>query len=283
VSDIGILYPIATLQAGYRFDVGEPYQGGIIPPEADYLDVGERLALDLRHDFTFVHPEVLDAHCTVEEAAIRFQRPELTQQYRVFILPGSTTVRLSNLQKLKEFYDRGGRLIATARLPDRSAEFGRDEQVRQLVQEMFGQRDAAATPSPGSDAGFRAQTNARGGKAYFAPVPAPDVLDSILADALPVPDVAWESKPKVSGGNLSYIHKVVEGQEVYFFANSSDTPVETPVRLRGRLQLELWDPHTGSISVPEFSHATSQGQHVTQVKLSLEPVRSWFLVGRTAP
>ena len=56
VADIGVLYPIATLQAGYRFGVGEPYTGGIIPPEADYMDVGERLMLDVRHDFTFVHP-----------------------------------------------------------------------------------------------------------------------------------------------------------------------------------------------------------------------------------
>lgn len=283
VSDIGILYPIATLQAGYRFGVGEPYKGGIIPAEADYLDVGEHLMLELRHDFTFVHPEVLDGHCTVEEGSIRFQRPELTQQYRVFVLPGSTTVRLSNLQKLKDFYDRGGRVIATTRLPDRSAEFGGDERVRQLVKEIFGDRDVAATPTAGADSGFRTQTNARGGKAYFAPVPTAQVLEAVLADALPVPDVAWESKPEVSGGNLSYIHKVVEGQEVYFFANSSDTPVETVVRLRGRLQLELWDPHTGAISVPDFKHATNRDVPVTQVKLTLAPIRSWFLVGRAAP
>ncbi len=248
VADIGVLYPIATLQAGYRFGVGEPYKGGIIPPEADYLDVGERLMLDLRHDFTFVHPEVLDAHCTVEEAALRFERPELSQQYRVFVLPGSTTVRLSNLQKLKEFYDRGGRVIATTRLPDRSAEFGGDEQVQRLVREMFGEGEAAA--SPGAEIGYRTQHNARGGKTYFAPEPTAHVLEAIIADALPVPDVAWEPKPKVSGGNLSYIHKVVAGHDVYFFANSSarrsrrscvcadacswNDGIRTPVRFRCR-------------------------------------------------
>ena len=71
VADIGVLYPIATLQAGYRFGVGKPYTGGVIPAEADYMDVGDRLSLDLRHDFTFVHPEVLDERCTVEDAALR--------------------------------------------------------------------------------------------------------------------------------------------------------------------------------------------------------------------
>jgi len=272
VADIGVLYPIATLQAGYRFGVGEPYQGGIIPPEADYLEVGERLMLDLRHDFTFVHPEVLDERCTVEHAVIRFTRPELSQSYRVFLLPGSTTIRLTNLQKLKEFYEGGGRVIATTRLPDRSAEFGRDAQVQQLVREMFGPADAAA------EAGFRKQTGAGGGQAWFAPVPSAAVLQAILADALPVPDVAWEEAPQVVGGNLSYIHKVVEGREVYFFANSSDTPVETHVRLRGRLQLERWDPHTGKIAAVESAPLTEHDQPITRVPLSLAPVQSMFLV-----
>jgi hypothetical protein len=275
VADIGVLYPIATLQAGYRFGVGEAYQGGIVPPEADYLDVGERLMLDLRHDFTFVHPEVLDAHCTVELATLRLTRPELSQSYRVFLLPGSTTIALGNLQKLKEFYDGGGRVIATTRLPDRSAEFGRDAQVQQLVREMFGAAEAAP-----EEAGFRKQTSTGGGRAYFAPAPSAAVLQAILADALPVPDVGWEEAPRVSGGSLSYIHKVVEGREVYFFANSSDTPIETHVRLRGQLQLERWDPHTGKIAAVKSVSLTDRDQPITRVPLSLAPVQSVFLVGQ---
>ena len=277
VADIGVLYPIATLQAGYYFGVGTPYQGGVIPPEADYLDVGERLMLDLRHDFTFVHPEVLDERCTVEQAAIRLSRPELSQTYRVFVLPGSTTIRLSNLQKLKALYDGGGRVIATTRLPDRSAEFGRDAQVQQIVREMFGAGEVAA------GAGFRKQTNDRGGRAYFAPVPTAAVLQAILADALSVPDVAWEDNTQVTGGNLSYLHKVVEGCEVYFFANSSDTPVETHVRLRGQLRLERWDPHTGKIAPVEGVTSTAHDQPVTRISLSLAPVQSAFLVSQAVP
>ena len=41
--------------------------------------------------------------------------------------------------------------------------------------------------------------------------------------------------------------KNVDGREVYFFANSSETPVDCHVRLRGRPALEEWDPHTGGI------------------------------------
>jgi len=273
VADIGVLYPIATLQAGYRFGVGEPYQGGIIPPEADYLEVGERLMLDLRHDFTFVHPEVLDARCEVKDATIRFSRPELVQAYRVFILPGSTTIAVSNLRKIKAFYDAGGQVIATTRLPDRSAEFGRDAEVQQLVREMFAPADASA------EAGVRKRANAAGGQSWFAATPSADVLRGILAEALPVPDVAWETVPEVTGGNLSYIHKVVEGRDVLFLANSSNTPVQTHVRLRGAMELEQWDPHSGKISPVDATQLTDHDQPVTRVPLSLGPVQSTFLVG----
>ena len=60
VADIAVLYPIASLQAAYHFDGPlKPYDGGVVPEEADYMDVGERLALELRRDYTFLHPDVL--------------------------------------------------------------------------------------------------------------------------------------------------------------------------------------------------------------------------------
>jgi hypothetical protein len=292
VADIGVLYPIATLQSGYRFGVGTPYTGGIIPAEADYMDVGERLMLDVRHDFTFVHPDVLDERGVLSaepqaadraaaepEAGVTIRLDHTRQQYRVFVLPGSTTIRLSNLQKIKAFYDRGGQLIATTRLPDRSADFGQDATVQQIVREMFGVPDAQDAKSAAPPVGFTKQVNAAGGRAYFAPAPTAAALQAILAEAFPVPDVAWEQSPRVAGGNLSYMHKVVEGRDVFFFANSSDTAAETHVRLRGRMQLEWWDPHTGTISQPEVAYATDHGQPVTRVKLALPPVRSCFLVG----
>jgi len=54
-----MLYPIATLQAGSWFGPGNPYEGCVDIPEADYMQVGETLSLGVRRDFTFVHPEVL--------------------------------------------------------------------------------------------------------------------------------------------------------------------------------------------------------------------------------
>jgi hypothetical protein len=300
VAEIGVLYPIASLQAGYRFGVGTPYLGGIVPEEADYMDLGERLMLDLRHDFTFLHPEVLDATCTVQGAALRLNHPERFEQYRVLVIPGSTTIHLSNLRKIRDFYANGGRVVATTRLPDRSAEPGKDAEVRAIVEEIFGaaaatrKSDVASSKSepgrvgpeePGQHASGRKDTNgnAQGGKSWFVPSPADPGLRAVLDGALGVPDVAWEEQVQVAGGNLSYLHKVIGHLDVYFFANSSDTAVDTHVRLRGAPAPELWDPHTGRITPAEHSQRTDHGQPVTRLRLILPPVRSVFVVGTSPP
>lgn len=138
VAEIGVLYPIASLQGCYHFGPGDPGVGGVIPWEADYLDVGRMLTSEIRCDFTFIHPEILDEKCNIRENLIQLDNAADRQDYRVFILPGSTTIHLSNLRKIKDFYDAGGKVIATSTLPVRSAEPGKDAEVRQLVESMFG-------------------------------------------------------------------------------------------------------------------------------------------------
>jgi hypothetical protein len=138
VADIGILYPIASLQGSYHFGPDDPGMGGIIPAEADYLDIGEMLSLDIRRDFTFIHPEVLDEKCRITGNKMQLMNKVNREEFKVFIIPGSRTIQLNNLQKIKDFYDNGGVVIATSALPDHSAEIGKDEEVRQIIRSMFG-------------------------------------------------------------------------------------------------------------------------------------------------
>lgn len=451
VADIGMLYPVVALQAAYQFDVPgaqQPNWGKDAPPEADYLALSRRLTGTVRRDFTFLHPEILDDRCRVEGPVLRLDNRVNWEQYRVVILPGGKVISWSNLQKIRGFYQRGGRVVATTQLPLKSSEFGHDENVRHTVREMFGvtPSDAVAEPldtpyrvrieavgntvrtyvrgvlvdvtvddafaaggigfreSGGGEQGafarlrvwdahgqellredfegglaqweqtentrvtngwlivrendrmraragihwtdytieadlgtndapaglvfraspdgrnqymwqfwpaknqlrphkkvdgrwwvlkdvpcvdideslkpFQTQTNAHGGRAYFAPRPSASTLKAILEDALPVADVAFEGDPKAEtgGGMLSYLHKVKEGREVYYFANSTDEPVETWVRLRGKHTLEQWDPHTGKVAAAKCVSVTENGQDVTRVPLRLAPVSSVFFV-----
>jgi hypothetical protein len=409
VADIGVLYPIATLQAGSWFGPGDPYRGCVEIPEADYMSVGELLALSVRRDFTFVHPEVLDEKCTVAGAELHLNNKVNAEQYKVFIIPGSRAIHWSSLKKIKEFYDNGGKVIATTRLPESSAEFGKDKEVKETIAAMFGTAgskkddfprvtassswaaggfgpenaadgnlqsrwnaadgdknpqwleidfgtmktfgktvvreafertrayriqawdgttwndcakgerlgvektvdfapvnaskvrlliDAIASDSVSIseftvlDSGGRSlvhagdpytsRTNAKGGKAYFIRSPQAAALKAVLDDALKVYDVAFEQDILVRNGNLSYIHKVVEGRDVYFVGNSSDDAVDTVIRLRGKQRLECWDPHTGRISACESETIAGSGGEVTRVRLQLAPVHSVFLIGPPA-
>jgi hypothetical protein len=50
--------------------------------------------------------------------------------------------------------------------------------------------------------------------------------------------------------------------------------------LRGKLQLEWWDPHTGQIQPMAGSPAVEHGEPVTQFELKLPPLHCGFAVGR---
>ena len=276
VADVAVLYPIATLQAGYRFGVGNPYHGEPVPEEADYMQLGDLLSLGLRRDFTFLHPEVLDARCTVRGPLLTLDNKLHAQQYHVLILPGAKTIAWRTLEKVKRLVDQGGRVIATTRLPHKSAEFGHDQDVRAAIRVLFGIDPAAPTAPPSEPV---TKTHSGGGKTWFLPKPTEAALRQALDDALPVGDVMIEGRPALSGGNFSYLHKRDGSRHIFFLANSSNTPIDTHVRLRGKHRLESWDPHTGKIQPAEQSAAMDYGQPVTRVRLVLPPVKSVFFVG----
>jgi hypothetical protein len=203
------------------------------------------------------------------------------EKYKVLILPGKRepgAINLSTLQKAKEFYDHGGTIISTARLPVKSAELGKDAQVAKLVQDIFG-LDPNKSGHP-----YTKNTNASGGKAYFVPnidegVEGTSRLAAVLNEAVAVWDVRFEDQIviKSAKGKLAYIHKVRDSADYYFFANSSDDSINTWVRLKGKLKPELLNPHTGAITAAEFENIKQDGQEVTRVRLTLEANKSVFV------
>jgi hypothetical protein len=274
VADIGIVYPIASLQAFYRFDAPDNQEGPLghyAPQSADYLAVGDWLTGDLHRDFTFIHPDDLASeHLKVGHGSLTLDNAVNRQVYRTMILPGGQVIGLAPLQKLKAFWDAGGVVVATTELPSKSAEFGQDVEVRALVQAMFGQ--------PGE-----VRRNSAGGASLFIAEPSERALEEALARLAPPADVTFGGDPRPHGGNgaLAYIHKVKGGRDIVFVANSTDSAVATTVSLRGALALELWDPHTGATGPAAGARICGSGALVrTEVPLSLDGGRSLFLIGR---
>lgn len=411
VVDIAVLYPIHDLQAATSFDGPDSaYNGMITPAWTDYQNVGECLSRELRQDFTYLHPETLNAKGGVEGPILRLSPPASPQDYHVVILPGAQVISVTNLIKIKAFYDRGGQVIATTCLPNRAAESGQDRAVRQLIRQIFGVESQQAsqasgyprvrassvssqfnpTDTPGKAvdgkpdtawepgapgeqwlevdfgqnrvlaqivicenqarttlhraeywdglawriggqgdgigarktyafppvvaskarvvvkgtadkfprltefmtldpagqnlarlpelAPGRRQTfthaNRAGGRAWFIEKPDADTLGASLNTALPRPDIGWASRPLVTGGSLTCLHKDIAGKQCYFFANSSTNEISTEITLRGKMSLQSWNPHTGKIA-PQPVQTSADS---TRFPLRLAPTTAGFWV-----
>jgi len=268
ISDIAVLYPIATLQGSHYLDgpLGF-YKGGVAVPEADYMDVGELLIAEAGRDYTFLHPEVLDDDCKIEGNELVLQNRIHPERFKIIVLPGHKTIRLSNLAKIKEFYDAGGKVIATGTLPYKSAEFGMDSDVVRIVEEIFG------TKEPGTSNDYSLKENTQGGIAIRLNSLNGTTLRKVLDTALDVYDVEFENNDV-----LRYIHKVKGGRDIYMFANIGTGTIDTHVRLRGRVQPEIWNPHTGKISQAECASEIETGIEKTVVRLTIAPFNSVFVV-----
>ena len=126
--------------------------------------------------------------------------------------------------------------------------------------------------------------NKAGGQALFLPSAHPWLLDFALKQVLPLRDVdIQEPMGALRRGNeydgaLTYIHKVKNGRDLYFFANSSAKDIDTRVVLRGRKALTIWNPHTGGQEAAEVAQSEANGQPVTTVRLVLPSVSSLFFI-----
>ncbi|MCX6333518.1 MAG: glycosyl hydrolase [Bacteroidia bacterium] len=303
IADIAVVYPVAALQSAYSFsgpptasragsapDMYYAYEGGIIPPEIDYMNLGETLFRSLRLDYTYLHPEVLIEKCTVNQKELRLNNKVNYEDYKVIILPGGDTFSAEAAKKVLEFYRSGGTVIATSMLPKKSAEFNRDKELHGIITEIFGiSEDKPMTTEitivTDDFTSYFKNTNKSGGRGYFVPQPYYNILAAILKEVIPVKDVdiqappVWPVKMNIAyDGALTYLHKVKGNKNIYYFSNSSDNPVTTTVAFRGDKNLGLWNPHTGERHSVELKKENVKGETVTIAKLDLDPVSALFFV-----
>lgn len=254
VADIAVLYPIDYLEAEFLFN--GTYNE---PARANYMDVGEYLSLTARHDFTYLHPDVLDSNCTVENGILKLNNENNYESYKVVVMTGSEVISLKNLQKIYDFWQSGGSVIAVGTLPSKGITVSEDAAVVALMEEMFAEETTVSVA---------------GGKAIQ--IRRANQLDQALEQAADYYDVQINDVPeKLNGGNFSYIHKVIEDCDVWFFANSSATEFTADIILDGEYSsLELWDPVTGEKTAVESRVENGK----TTITMTLDKVSSMFVV-----
>lgn len=252
VADIAVIYPIQTLQAGHYLDgpLGF-YQGGVAVPGTDYNMVSRILTDEMGADFTYVHPEVMDDRCTVlPNGKLQMQNKVNTETFSVILLPGMKAISTSNMQKVYEAWQKGARVIFTTQKPDQCADLkGSDAEIQRMVQEMLsaGENTARFVSNPSA---------------------------TTLAKALE--DVQLDVTFRNGSHPFNYIHKVLDGRNVYYFGNIDNARSNSTIRLRTEAGAYSWlNPHTGATTPAQLTPA---GEGYAETTLSLLPNKSMFLV-----
>jgi hypothetical protein len=272
VADVAVLYPIHSLQGEHHFDgpLKSTY-GGMVIPRTDYVDVSNLLIDSLGTDFTFLHPEVFFRNCTIENGLLKLNNKVNSEAYQVLVLPSLKTISTSNIVDARKFYESGGKLIFTTRLPWKAMQLQGDSIVQEAVRGIFPDLAKLAEGDSFPDKALEV-SNAAGGKAFLIPNPTAENLRQAISSVV-IPDVAFEG-----GKPLEYLHKVRDEKDVYFFANTKKTPYSGVVALKGEHLLVWLDPHTGKSFKALTSSISRQNQTYTLVDMKLDANRSVFLV-----
>ena len=249
VADVAVLYPIQTQYAGHYFDGPKGYyEGGVDVPGTDYPQVSHYLTDDLGIDFTYLHPEVLDDRCTVADGLLNMNNTINHEHFSVIVLPGVRVISLSNMRKIKEAWEQGVKVIFTTQRPQQAADGAEgNAEVQSIVASML---------------------DATENKAYFLPSPSASTLAEVMEECLPERDVLFSEGTHP----FNYIHKVIDGHDVFFFGNIDATSATNTIRVKTTAsKLTLLDPHSGKTT------DLSQSDGGT-FSLTLRPSQSVFLV-----
>lgn len=183
-------------------------------------------------------------------------------RYRVLTLPDHKTLSLAALEKVDELLKQGANAIGPK--PERlvSLQGGAAAQAgfKQLADRLWG--DA---PGASGERGAGSGTLAWGVTAR----------EFLTGRGVP-PDCAWTGAD--DGAAFDYIHYALDGGDVYFVCNQSETPqsAQFEFRVTGK-RPELWDPVTGGVRPLD---AFTQSEATTAVPLDFGPYGSCFIVFR---
>jgi alpha-L-rhamnosidase len=199
---------------------------------------------------TEVIPQILDAGFNfdfIDGDAI----DTLGISYPVLVLPSVERIPLAQYQKIEQYAQRGGVVIATRRLPSIAPGLldaaDESKQIREISQRFFRDRGAL---------GHFVEDESELGK-VLAAAHAPDVILT----------------PKVPA--VGFIHRKLSDGDLYFIANTSNRTVKTFAKFRQAAKhAESWDPFTGRII---------RMKSADEIELSLQPYESRLIFFTGSP
>jgi hypothetical protein len=238
-----------TDRAGYLMAIGRPAaQVGLYYPsnsmwmgdeEADrsMTKLGWQL-FEHQVDWDYFDEQSLSSVATIADGGFK----DLSGQvFRAIVVPSSTVITRTGLERFQAFVKAGGKVIFVGKTP------------KLIVDKTF--RDAKDVP----DLSFATLIE-----------PSGDITDRVIA-ALPKPDVALDA----AWQRLTYNHRSWRDADMYFFFNEGNQAQSRTTTIAGHGQAQVWDLTTGEIH--PISGATAEGDSV-RFSLVLGPYETKVVV-----
>jgi hypothetical protein len=239
-----------TNRAGYLMAIGRPAaQVGLYHPansmwlgdtEADRstTKIGWQL-LEHQVDWDYFDEQSLSSVATIADGGFKNLSGQV---YKAIVVPSSTVITRTGLERFQAFVKAGGKVIFVGKTPTL------------VVDKTFLDAKNAAP-----DLSFATLTEPTG-----------DITERVLA-ALPKPDVKLDA----AFPRLTYTHRSWRDAEMYFFFNESNQEESRTATIAGHGQAQAWDLGGGQIHV--INGATAEGDGV-RFPLVLEPYEAKVVV-----
>jgi hypothetical protein len=210
-----------TDRAGYLMAIGRPAaQVGLYHPtnsmwmgdeeaEPSTTKLGWQL-LEHQVDWDYFDEQSLSSVATIADGGFKNLSGQV---YRAIVVPPSTVITRTGLERFKAFVKAGGKVIFVGKTPTL------------VVDKTF----MSARDVP--DLSFATLIE-----------PSGDITPRVIA-ALPKPDMKLDAEFQ----RLTYMHRSWRDAEMYFFFNESDKPESRTATIAGRGQAQVWDLSTGEI------------------------------------
>jgi hypothetical protein len=251
-ADVALLYPLTTIHANWSG--GHDFSDNAKESATTTFNLAKiiyknGIDFDFIDDTSLCNGDVDDKKLDV--SGIKFH---------AIVLPPMTTIITETLEKIKEFYDNGGTVIAFHRLPNASQENGRDDPyIRSLIKGIFG--------VTADDNVISQQENKNGGKAFFLP-DNENSIPEIISNAI-VTDVVASEK------DIFHTHQKIGDINVYFLFNVKPEKRNITFTFRVCGEPEIWDSFTGETKPV---HRFESQDDRTKVRLDMEAYEGVLLV-----
>ena len=261
VADVLVFQPTETAWANSKpvFNESYPYRFAFPPKWNNPLDTANAYYGAIMNHLTSQRwdYDIVDSYWLLQGAVEGKEIHIGNERFKVLVLPPATTMRRAALEKIRQFYDQGGTVIAIRFLPTGSMEEGDDDPaIAEQVRHIFG--DASQN------------SNAAGGKAFFVKEDVKEIsriLENTLQQDFHLKDAAREE-------HVFYEHRRKNGADYYWLVNDSEDAKDYSAVFSAKGAPRKWDAETAE-RTPLYYHSTPEG---TEVRLHFDPWDAWFLV-----